>query len=169
MDIGSLSCAQIWVRAVHTKRGSGINKSAQELTRRDSRKKTTAPPTLPHQGIEPMVFGFPISKCSRLASTILLIKARALVHFTARAYTSMVPVIPAEALGHSAVLLNNGGVLSRGNTKLKQRTPRAGLIQGLFILCNSFSPRYEYTRTSPLLTHLIIIIIMSISLAHIQS
>ena len=31
---GSLTCAPIWVRAVHTKGGSGTNKSAQELTRR---------------------------------------------------------------------------------------------------------------------------------------
>ena len=39
VDMGSLTCAHVWVRAVHTKRGEGrgsaTNKSAQELTRRD--------------------------------------------------------------------------------------------------------------------------------------
>ena len=52
MDKGSLTCAQIWSRAVITKvvgvgwgGGSGTNKSAQELTRRD-RKSVCHPAPL---------------------------------------------------------------------------------------------------------------------------
>ena len=52
MDMGSLT---FWVRAVNTKGGQAKKKS-QELTRRD--RKTAPSTTLPHQGIEPRVFGF---------------------------------------------------------------------------------------------------------------
>ena len=56
MDMGSLTCAHMWVRAVYTRKGggSGTKKSAQELTRRD--RKTV--PQNPRQRIEPRVFGF---------------------------------------------------------------------------------------------------------------
>ena len=52
MDMGSLTWAQIWVLAAHTKGGSSTNKSAQELTRRD--RKTAhhlAPPGDRTQGL----------------------------------------------------------------------------------------------------------------------
>ena len=46
IDIESLTCAQIWVRAVHTiECGSGTNKSTQELTRRD--RNTVPDPSTP--------------------------------------------------------------------------------------------------------------------------
>ena len=47
IDIGSLTCAQIWARAVDTKGGteSGKCKSAQELTRRD--RKSVSHPASP--------------------------------------------------------------------------------------------------------------------------
>ena len=35
MDMGSFSCAQMWVHAVYTRRVSDTKKSAQEVTRRD--------------------------------------------------------------------------------------------------------------------------------------
>ena len=56
--MGSLTCAQIEVHAMHTKGGQAlVNKSAQELTRSQrDRKKLFL--TLPRQGIEPRVFGF---------------------------------------------------------------------------------------------------------------
>ena len=47
--MGSLTCAQPWVRAVYTEGGSGTNKSAQELTRGDIK---IAPYPPPGQGIE---------------------------------------------------------------------------------------------------------------------
>ena len=36
-NMGSLTCAQIWVHTVHTEGGSGANKSAQELTWKDKK------------------------------------------------------------------------------------------------------------------------------------
>ena len=54
MDMGSLTCAQIWVRAVHTKRVQAqrdLHKSRLGGTEKLSS-------TLSLQGIEPMVFGF---------------------------------------------------------------------------------------------------------------
>ena len=53
MDIGSLTCAQTWVRAVHMKRGqaqTGLHKSSLGQTDKLSL-------ILPRQGIEPRVFG----------------------------------------------------------------------------------------------------------------
>ena len=52
IDVGSLTCAQLWVRAVHVKVGSGTNKSAQELTRlRGVEKKCPSP--CPTRGSNP--------------------------------------------------------------------------------------------------------------------
>ena len=52
VDMGSLTCAHIWVRAVYTHEGgSDTNTSAQELTRRDI--YTNIVLTLSRQGIEP--------------------------------------------------------------------------------------------------------------------
>ena len=46
MDMGSLTCAHIWVRAAHTREeGSGTNRSARESTRRD--RKTAPLPAPP--------------------------------------------------------------------------------------------------------------------------
>ena len=49
MDMESLMCAQIWVRAVHTKwgggGGGGTNKSAQELIQRDQKNCSSTCPT----------------------------------------------------------------------------------------------------------------------------
>ena len=60
MDIGSLTCAQIWVRSVHTKGWLGRNKStsAQELTRR-GRKPVLHPAPLGDrtQGLQVKVKG----------------------------------------------------------------------------------------------------------------
>ena len=53
MDLGSLTCAQSWVRAVHTKGGqaqTSLHKSWLGGTEKLSH-------TLPRQGIEPRVFG----------------------------------------------------------------------------------------------------------------
>ena len=58
MDMGCLTCAQIWVCAVNTKGGGGgwgggelsTNKSAQELTRRD---RKNCPPPCPARGLNP--------------------------------------------------------------------------------------------------------------------
>ena len=69
LNIGSLTCAQIWVRAVQIKRegggGAGTNKSALELTRKDRRM----PLTLPHQGVEPRVFLFEFRRSSHWATS----------------------------------------------------------------------------------------------------
>ena len=48
IDMGSLTCAQTWVRALHIyiytrKGGQGTNKSAQELARRDRKKPVHHP------------------------------------------------------------------------------------------------------------------------------
>ena len=45
MDMGSLTCAHVWARAVHIKGQAQLNKSAQELTRRD--RKTVPLPAPP--------------------------------------------------------------------------------------------------------------------------
>ena len=59
MNMGSLACAQLWVRAVHLEVGgvggeSGTNQSAQELTR----KNRKIDPHLARHGVKPKVFGF---------------------------------------------------------------------------------------------------------------
>ena len=54
MDMGSLTCAQLWVCAVHTNGGGGgggggrarTNKSAQKLTRRETDKLSLTLPQL---------------------------------------------------------------------------------------------------------------------------
>ena len=66
MNMGSLTSAHIWVRLVHTKWGSGKNKSAQKLTLRDRKKPSL---TLARQGIEPRVFGFEIRLSSHWATS----------------------------------------------------------------------------------------------------
>ena len=55
VDMGSLTCAHIWVRAVHTKEGQAHYKSAQEsgTVKREDRGTEKLPFTLPRQGIEP--------------------------------------------------------------------------------------------------------------------
>ena len=59
MDMGSSPCAQIWARAVRTKRARGggvirhkLIESEQELTDSDGRR-TVSHPACPLQGIEP--------------------------------------------------------------------------------------------------------------------
>ena len=52
IDIGSLMCAHMWGCAVHTKGGSGTNKSAQELTWRNRKAVPhPAPPRHRPQGL----------------------------------------------------------------------------------------------------------------------
>ena len=64
MDMGSLTCAQIWVRVIHTNAkwregggGSGTNKSAQELTRRD--RKTVCHPAPPGDRTQGLLIWIP--------------------------------------------------------------------------------------------------------------
>ena len=53
MDMGSLTCAQIWVRAVHTKGGQGQTSLHKSWLGGTDKLFLT----LPRQGIEPRVFG----------------------------------------------------------------------------------------------------------------
>ena len=60
MDTGSLTCAHIWVSAVHTKGGGHDKKKcAPELTRRDRKQLSF---TLLRQGIEPRDFGLEVRR-----------------------------------------------------------------------------------------------------------
>ena len=54
MDMGCLTCAQIWVCAVHTKGGQAQTSLHKGWHRRIEKQ----PLTLPREGIEPRVFGF---------------------------------------------------------------------------------------------------------------
>ena len=54
MDMGSLTCAQIWVRAAHTKGGQA--QASLHKSRLGGTEELSL--TLPRQGIEPRVFGF---------------------------------------------------------------------------------------------------------------
>ena len=63
MDIGSLTCAKMWVRAVDTKGGQ-----AQHVcTRVDSEGHKKLSLTLHRQGIEPRVFGFEFRRTKPLS------------------------------------------------------------------------------------------------------
>ena len=60
---GSLTCAQIWVRAVHTE--GGQHKCGPQGTEK-------LPVTLHHQGIEPRVFGFELRLSNHWATSPVL-------------------------------------------------------------------------------------------------
>ena len=82
LDMGSLTCAQIWVLAVHRiwvlavhrRRGSGTNKPAQELIRDGGRVGGRGTEkhlflTLPHRRIDARVFGFEFRPSNHWATT----------------------------------------------------------------------------------------------------
>ena len=66
---GSLTCAQIWVRAVHTK-GGQAQISLHKSWLRETEKRIL---TLPLQGIEPRVFGFEVQLSNHWATSLLLL------------------------------------------------------------------------------------------------
>ena len=66
MDMGSLTCAQICLRAVHMK---GLVRHKQVCTRVDSEGQKKLFLALPHQGIEPRVFGFELKLYSHWAKS----------------------------------------------------------------------------------------------------
>ena len=67
-DMGSLTCAQTWVRTVHTKAGV---RHKQVCTRVDSegQKNCPSPDLMPHQRIEPRVFGFEFWRTNHWATS----------------------------------------------------------------------------------------------------
>ena len=73
MNMGSLTCWQIWVHTLVTHEGgSGTNKSVQELTQRDRKNSLT----LPRQGIEPRVFRLELWHSNHWATCPVLVLAK---------------------------------------------------------------------------------------------